>query len=144
MFEEGNADNEESGNMGDSDDEEAEANIHNKGIILRKVLESSNKPIGEDADNIDDVRGEDFAPTKGYDAVQLLGAPDGWVPSGLLPTWAGYQPKGNASQPDNIDNPGMWSLYLFAPKYKTGNVYSGHFTPAKAIVLTANQHVNGS
>jgi hypothetical protein len=31
-------------------------------------------------------------------------------------------------------------LYSFASKYKTGNVYSGHFTPAKAMVLPANQH----
>ncbi len=42
MFEEVHADDEESGDMGDSDDEGAEANIHNKGINLREVLESSN------------------------------------------------------------------------------------------------------
>jgi hypothetical protein len=38
MFEEVHADNEESGDMGDSDDEGAEADIHNKGINLREVL----------------------------------------------------------------------------------------------------------
>ncbi len=139
MFEEVNADDEESGNMGDSDDEGADADIHNKGINLREVLESSNEPIGDDADNIDNVKGEEFAPTKGHGAVQLLGAPDGWVPPGPPPTWAGYQPKGNAPQPGNIDNPGSWSLYSFASKYKTGNFYSGHFTPAGAMVLPANQ-----
>jgi hypothetical protein len=111
MFEEVHADNEESGNMGDSDDEGAEADIHNKDINLREVLESSNEPIGDNADNIDDVKGEEFATTKGHCAVQLLGAPDGWVPPGPPPTWPGYQPKGNASQPGNIDNPGSWSLY---------------------------------
>ncbi len=126
--------------MGDSNDEGAEAEIHNEGINLREVLESSNKPIGDDADNIDDVKGEEFAPTKRHHAVQLLGAPDGWVPPGAPPTWPGYQPKENAPQPGNIDNPGSWSLYSFAPKYKTGNVYSGHFTPTGAMVLPANQH----
>ncbi len=64
IFEELNSDNEESGNMGDSNIEGAEANICNKGINLREVLESSNKPIGEDADNIDNVKGEKCAPTK--------------------------------------------------------------------------------
>jgi hypothetical protein len=77
MFEEVHTDDEESGDMGDSDDEGAEADIHNKGLNLREVLESSNKPIGDDADNIDDVKGEEFAPTEGHCEVQLLGAPDG-------------------------------------------------------------------
>jgi hypothetical protein len=142
MFEEVNTDDEESGDMGNSNNEGAEANIHNKGINLRKVLESSNKPIGDNADNIDNVKGEEFAPTKGHGAVQLLSAPDGWVPPGPPPppTWAGYQRKGNAPQPGNIDNPGSWSLYSFAPKYKTGKFYSGHFTPAGVMFLPANQH----
>ncbi len=140
MFEKVHADNEESGDMGDSDDEGAEADIHHKGINLREVLETSNETIGDDADNIDNVKGEEFATTEGHCAVQLLGAPDGWVPPGPPLTWPGYQPKGNAPQPGNIDNPGLWSLYSFAPKYKTGNVYSGHFIPAGAMVLPANQH----
>ncbi len=121
-------------------DEGAEADIHNNGIILREVLESSNEPIGDDADNIDNVRVEECAPTKGHGAVQLLGAPDGWVPPGPPPTWAGYQPKGNAPQPGNNDNPGLLSLFSFAPKYKAENVYSGHFTPIGGMVLPANQH----
>ncbi len=120
MFEEVHTDDEESGDMGDSNVEGAEADIHNKDINLREVLESSNKPIGDNADNIDDVKGEEFATTKAHCAVQLLGAPDGWVPPGPPQTWPGYQPKGNAPQPGNIDNPGLWSLYSFAPKYKTG------------------------
>ncbi len=37
-------------------------------------------------DNIDNVKGEEFTPTKGHCAVQLLGAPDGWVPPGPPPT----------------------------------------------------------
>ncbi len=71
--------------------------------------------------------------------MQLLGT-DGWAPPGCPPAWPGYQPKENAPQLGNIDNPGLWSLYSFAPKYKSGNVYSGHFTPAGAMVLPANQH----
>ena len=141
MFEEGNADNIELGDMGDSDDEGAEADIHNEGVSLREVLESSNEPIGDNADNIDDVKGEEFATTKeGNGAVQMLGAPDGWFPPGPPPTWAGYQPKGNAPPPENIDNPGSWSLYSFGPKYKAGSVYAGHFTPAGATVLPPNEH----
>ena len=77
MFEEVHTDDEESGDMGDSDDEKAKADIHNKGINLREVLESSNEPIGDNADNIDDVKGEEFATTKGHYVVQLLGAPYG-------------------------------------------------------------------
>jgi hypothetical protein len=69
MFEEVNADNKESGNMGDSNDEGAEAYIYNKGINFREVLESSNEPIGDDADNIDNVKGEEFAPTVGHGVV---------------------------------------------------------------------------
>ncbi len=86
MFEEVHADDEDSGDMGDSNDEGAEANIHNKGINLREVLESFNEPIGDNADNIDNVKGEEFAPTEGHCAVQLLGALDGWVPLGPPPT----------------------------------------------------------
>jgi hypothetical protein len=63
MFYKVYAEDEESGNMGDSDGEGAEADIHNKGINLREVLESSNEPIGDDTDNIDNVKGEEFAPT---------------------------------------------------------------------------------
>ena len=58
MFEEENAMDSELGDMGDSDDEGAEADIHNEGVSLREVLESSNEPIGDDADNIDDLKGE--------------------------------------------------------------------------------------
>jgi hypothetical protein len=49
MFEEENVDDSELGDMGDSDDEGAEADIHNEGVSLREVLESSNEPIGDDA-----------------------------------------------------------------------------------------------
>jgi hypothetical protein len=109
--------------MGNSDDEGAEADIHNEGVSLREVLESSNDPIGDNANNIDNVKGEEFSTTKeGNGAVQMLGALDGWFPPGPQPTWAGYQPKGNAPPPENIDNPGSWSLYSFGPKYKAGSV----------------------
>ena len=99
--------------MGDSDDEGEEADIHNEATILREMFESSNEPIGDDADNLDDVKGEEFARKVGNTGVQLLGAPEGWVPPGPPPNWTGYQPKGNAPQADDIDNPGAWSLYSF-------------------------------
>jgi len=47
MYEEENTDDLELGDMGDSADEGAEADIHNEGVSLREVLESSNEPIGE-------------------------------------------------------------------------------------------------
>jgi hypothetical protein len=140
MFEEENAMDSELGEMGDSNDKGVEADIHNEVVSLREVLESSNEPIGDDADNIDDLKGEEFSPAEGNGVVQLVGAPDGWVPPGPPPTWAGYQPKGNAPELGNVDNPGSWSLFSFCPKYKTGSVYSGHFTPAGAMVLPVNEH----
>ena len=140
IFEEENVDDLELGDMGDSDDEGAKADIHNEGVALREVLESSNEPIGDDADNIDDLKGEEFSPAEGNGVMQLVGAPDGWVTPGPSPTWAGYQPKGNAPQLGDVDKPGNWSLYLFCSKYKTGSVYSGHFTPAGAMVIPANEH----
>ncbi len=74
----GNADDtDDVGNMGDSDDEGSKADIHNEVAILREVLELSNKPIGNDADNLDNVKGENFLRTEGNADVQLLGAPDG-------------------------------------------------------------------
>jgi len=66
MFEEENVDDSELGDMGDSDDEGAETDIHNEGVSLREVLESSNEPIGDDADNIDDLKGEEFSPASTY------------------------------------------------------------------------------
>jgi len=80
MFEEENAMDSELGDMGDSDDEGVEADIHNEGVSLREVLESSNEPIGDDADNIDDLKGEEFSPAEGNGVVQLVGAPmDGFL-----------------------------------------------------------------
>jgi hypothetical protein len=76
--------------MGDRDNKGAEANIHNKDLNLKEALESSNKPIGDNANNIDNVKGEEFAPAEGHCAVQLLGAPDGCDPPGPLPTWADF------------------------------------------------------
>ena len=120
-FAEGSSDDctDEVGDMGDSDDEGQEADLHNEAINLREVLELSNAPINDDDNNLDDVEGAEFACNEGNDAeVQLLGVPDGWVPPGPPPDWIGYQPKGNAPQPSQIDNPGAWSLYSFGPKYK--------------------------
>ena len=115
------------------------ADIHNEATILREIFESSNEPIGDDADNLDDVKGKEFACKVGNTEVQLLGAPDGWVPPGPPPNWTGYHPKGNAPQAGDIDNPGGWSLYSFEAKYKKGGVYCGHFTPARAMVVPVNE-----
>jgi hypothetical protein len=85
LVEEGSPDDimDEGCDMGDSDEDGEEVDIHNQAAILREVFESSNEPIGDDADNLDDVKGEEFAHN------QLLGAPDGWVPPGPPPNWTG-------------------------------------------------------
>ena len=77
------------------------------------MLETSNEPILDDANNIDIVgRGEEFLPWHDQQRRILNGAPDGWAPPGPPPTWGGYQPKGNAPQSaEGVDNPGSWSLY---------------------------------
>jgi hypothetical protein len=93
MFEEENVYDSELGDMGDSDDEGAEADIHNEGVSLKEVLESSNEPIGDDADKIDDLKGEEFSPAEGNGVVQLVGATDGWVPPGPPPTGGGVTRK---------------------------------------------------
>ena len=48
------------GDLGDSDEEGDEADIHHDGLLLRTVLEGSNQPIGDDADNIDMFAGEEL------------------------------------------------------------------------------------
>jgi hypothetical protein len=68
--------------MGDGDEEGEEADIHNEATILREIFELSNEPIGDDADNLDDVKGEEFAHKVGNTEVQLLGVPDGRVSPG--------------------------------------------------------------
>ncbi len=45
----------ELGNLGDSNEEGEEADIYNEGVNLQTVLETSNEPILDDADNIDQV-----------------------------------------------------------------------------------------
>jgi hypothetical protein len=127
------------GNMKDSDEEGEEADIHDEATILREIFESSNEPIGDDTDYLDDVKGKEFVRKVGNTEIQLLGVPDGWVPLGPPPNWTGYQPKGNASQAGDIDNPGGWSLYSFEAKKKKGEVYCSHFTPAGAMVVPVNE-----
>ncbi len=82
MFEEENVDDSELGDMGDSDDEVQKPTFIMKGSLSEKCWSHpiSNEPIGDDADNIDDLKGEEFSPAKGNGVVQLVGAPDGWVP----------------------------------------------------------------
>ncbi len=59
VFEEGNADDsiiggdsDDVGDLGDSNKEEQEVDIHNDGLNLRTMLEGSNEAIGNDATSI--------------------------------------------------------------------------------------------
>ncbi len=78
----------------------------------------------------------------------MNGAPDGWFPPGPPLSFCGYEPKTDLGAPgvEDIDNPGMWNLYLFEARYgvvkengkkgvdgnkeKAMHEYLGHFTPA--------------
>ena len=76
-----------------------------------------------------------------------------WSAQWLVSSWSpssfrGYKPKTDLGAPgvEVIDNPGMWNLYLFEPRYgvvkekgkkgmdgkkqKAICEYQGHFTPA--------------
>jgi len=86
-FEEGDADGSADGDdaddvlgdLGDSDEEGDEADIHHDGLLLRTVLEGSNQPIGEDADNIDLFAGEELQHgLQRRGSRSINGAPDGW------------------------------------------------------------------
>ena len=147
--------------MGDSNVEGGEADIHNEGLNLRTMLEGSNEAIGDDANNIDPVWGEEFDAVTGEEEgrhPQISGAPEGWVPPGPPKAWKGYKPKIELGAPAfaDVDNPGSWNLFSFDAKYGTekGNSkekgkrkYLGHFTPALAKVVppdeTGNREVQG-
>lgn len=164
LFEEGHADgsitggdSDEVGDLGDSDIEGEEADIHNEGLNLRTVLEGSNEAIGNDANNIDPFGGEEFddgrdgAVTDGRNIIS--GAPEGWFPPGPPSSWKGYEPKIDLGAPDfaAVDNPGSWNLFSYDAKYgrlEKGNKergmrkYLGHFTPALAKVVPPDENGN--
>jgi hypothetical protein len=88
-FEEGNADgsvhdndlDDVLGDLGDSDEEGDEADIHHDGLLLRTVLEGSNQSIGDDADNIDMFAGEELQyGLQRRGSRSINGVPDGWHP----------------------------------------------------------------
>ena len=127
-FEEGDADgsvhgdnlDDVLGDLGDSDEEGDEADIHHDGLLLRTVLEGSNQSIGDDADNIDMFAGEELQyGLQRRGSRSINGAPDGWHPPGPPKDWAGYDPKVELGAPqlDAVENPGSWNLFSFEAKY---------------------------
>jgi hypothetical protein len=102
------------GNLGDSDEEGDKADIHHDSLLLRTVLEGTNKPIGDDADNIDMFNGEELqygSHLRGSRSIN--GAPDRWLPPGPPTDWAGYEPKLELGAPESgaMDIPGLWNLF---------------------------------
>ncbi len=157
IFEEGHADgsvtggddDDEADDLGDSDVEGGEADIHNKGLNLRTVLKGSNKVIGDDANNLDPFCGEEFDAVTGEEegCRQISGAPESWVPPGPPTAWKGYEPKIDLDAPvvAAVDNPGSWNLFSFEAKYGTEKgkrKYLGHFTPALAKVVPPDENGN--
>ena len=112
---------------GDSNDDGSEAELHDVSTDFH--FEEL---------TIDDLYGVDFV--KSNNTTVLKGAPAGWSPPGPPDGWQYIPPKGSPAEAD-IDNPGGWNLYSFAPKMGgTGKKhYEGHFTPAGAKVLPANE-----
>ncbi len=106
-----------------SGDDCSEAEIHDAAV-----------EFGGDMDNtIDDLYGVDFIPP-------LPGAPDGWKPPGPPDGWE-YNPGKGVPTEDEIDNPGKWNLYSFAPKIdRSTKMYKGHFTPANAMVVPKDEN----
>ena len=112
------SDNCDNGN--DSGDDGSEAEIHDAGAEF------------EDNENtIDNLYGVDFVPS-------LPGAPKDWQPPGPPENWVYQAPPGTPLEND-IDNPGNWNLYSFAPRFNASKKYEGHFTPAGAKVLPKNK-----
>ena len=123
--EDDNTNNSDDGNDdADSADDGLEAEIHDNGVGFEE----------EDA-QIDDLYGVDFVKT-----LTIPGAPPGWTPPGP-PEGFVYVPVGGAPTEDEIDNPGDWNLFSFAPRYNNNTKnkkYVGHFSPCGAKVVPAN------
>ena len=65
------------------------------------------------------------------------GAPLGWCPPFGAPKDWEYTATYDAPAIDEIDNPGQWNLWSFAPKFNKKK-YIGHYTPAGATVVPEN------
>ncbi len=135
MFEEGNADDsviggdsDDIGDLGDSDKEGQEVDIHNDGLHLRTVLEGSNEAIGKDANNINPFHGEEFGNYGTQSGIgqqqqrSVNGAPKDWFPPGPPSSFCGYEPK------TDLGAPGVELL--------------GHFTPGLAKVVPCDEARN--
>jgi hypothetical protein len=103
----------------DSGNDGSEAEIHDACVECDKM-----------ENTIDDHYGVDFV--KG-----LPSSPEGWIPPGPPEKWTYSAPAGSPLE-DEIDNPGKWNLFSFAPKFNASTKkYEGHFTPAGAKVFSA-------
>ena len=133
-----NSSDEESCYHGDSDECGSEAEIHDAATEFEK-----------DEETIDDVYGVPGGVGRFMQTRTILGQPAGWFPPGPPTDWK-YDQIACVPSPAATDNPGNWNLYSFAPKVKvapkvTGKktaekfIYEGHFTPAGAQVLAANE-----
>lgn len=122
--EDDNTNNSDDGNDdGDSADDGFEAEIHDNGAEFDE----------EDAP-IDDLYGVDFVTTF------IPGSPLGWTPPGPPENFV-YVPVRGAPTDDELDNPGDWNLFSFAPRFNNNTKnkkYVGHFSPCGAQVVPAN------
>ena len=74
--------------------------------------------VGEPTSGVDEVL--DFETTP----MDIIGAPDGWIPPSCPLTFVGYIPKEGVPSEDELDNPTGWSIFKFTPSYqpKTKNL----------------------
>jgi hypothetical protein len=139
---------EEEGNLEDSDEEGDEVHFHNDELCKVNNEERAHEC---DAMILDFGNGEIFHLDREQTMLvegqaqfgrEIPGAPKGWAPPCAPLNWKGYdayERKSDAPASHEIDNPGNWNLYSFAPKYdgKTKK-YIGHFTPGGARVVSAD------
>ena len=111
------------GDGGDSDVEGEEGREHLEALLL----------------SLEDAHVRDEANDLDWKDVGIPGAPMGWVPPGPPEDWAGYQQKYDGPEYWEVDNPGSWGPYAFAPKY-VKQKYTGHYTPANAKVVPENEN----
>jgi len=148
----------ETGNMSDSDEEGEQIDEHNN--YLEEVREERAQYSRDTPWLDDDYGGEEFVHTTtkdddmsidDWDNASIVdthwlprggkpidGAPKGWTPPAPPDDFRYIAPKKTPTI-ENIDNPGRWNLWSFAPRFNKKKEYTGHYTPGGAQVVPVGQ-----
>lgn len=133
------------GDYSDSDAEGEEMCEHNNYLteVIEEQIEHRHDMSHVYRDDDEEFQLEeeyDDQPTLGLPrgGKSIEGAPRGWCPPFGAPKDWEYTPKYDAPPIDEIDNPGQWNLWSYAPKFNNKKKYIGHYTPAGATVVPSN------